>query len=191
MSIPQRGHQWVVRQVARCLRYQMIDRLIGRTLIVRSLDTMLADVQAIVNEFCQGTVFNGPEQSFREGALAKYGILDLRYDVPASMAATQPWHALSLLKELGLVQHFDNGTTRPFDEKGERDYFIDLLAELNENRTILKLFLKECRGEPVTLAQRNQWMNQPTSIPFPKTMKLVDACITNLNSVWLNKHFYM
>ena len=188
---PQHDHPWAIRQVARRLRYRTMDQLVGRTITLHSLRTVLADMQLRVDEFCPGSIFKGPDQPFREGALAKYGLMDLSYDAPSEMAAAEPHRGLSLLKELGLVEHFDDAVTRPFDKDGERQYFAGLLDELDRNQTILRLFLKEHRESVVTPAERQQWLDQPSSMQFPKTMEIVDACITNLDSVWLTKHFYM
>ena len=62
-----KGRRWIVRQVARRLRYRTLDGLVGRTITLRSLQTMLADIQAVLDESYPGCVFAGPEEPNRVG----------------------------------------------------------------------------------------------------------------------------
>jgi O-acetyl-ADP-ribose deacetylase len=184
--------RWVVRQLARRLRYRTVDEVIGRTVALHSLETMLADIQVIVDDFCPGSVFRGPEQVYRVGALAKYGLLDLKYDAPPSMAATQPHRGLSLLKELGFILAPDDPDLAPFDRDAGLRYLAGLLKDMEKNENLLILFLEERPARPFPPpAEWEQWWKLPASMPFPKTMEITDACVTNLDSVWLNKHLYL
>ena len=108
------------------------------------------------------------------------------------MAATRPHRGLSLLKELGFVGHpadFDLGI-------GNKDdwfsFVTDLLDDFDKNGAILMLFLKERPDRPFPPpAEWESWFREPSSMPFPKTAEVVDACVANSSLVWLNKHFYL
>lgn len=187
-----RGRQWIVRQVARRLRYRTVGELIGRVVALRSFDTMLPDIQAVLDESLPSPAFRGPEESYRIGALAKYGLLDLCYDVPSDIATTEHHHGLSLLKELGFVEHPGDSAWEASKADGMFGFVTDLLDEFGRNETILKVFLEERpRRSSAPPAEWERWFREPSSMPFPKTMEIVDACITNSDSVWLNKHFYV
>ena len=187
-----RGRRWIIRQVARRLRYQPLDELVGRTITFHSLPTMLADIQAILDESFPGCVFGGPEEPYRNGALAKYGLLDLHYHAPSHMAAIEPYSGLSLLKELGFVERPGDSDWETSEADNMFSFVADLLDDFDRNETIVKLFLEERphRTSPPP-AEWKTWLREPSNMPFPRTMEIVDACITNSNSVWLNKHFYM
>ena len=187
-----RGRRSIVRQVARRLRYRTIDQLVGRRVTLRSLDTTLADIQAIVDEVFPGCVFAGPEERFRIGALAKYGLLDLRYDAKSEMAATSAHRGLSLLEELGFVVHPRNSDWATPIADDTFHFLADLLDDFDKNETLLKLFLEERPERPFPPpAEWETWFREPSTMPFPKAMEIVDACVTNSASVWLSKHFYM
>jgi O-acetyl-ADP-ribose deacetylase len=187
----QPGRRWIVRQVARRLRYQTLDELVGQIITLCTLQTTLADIQVVLDKSYPGCVFAGPEEPNRIGALAKYGLLDLRYNAPASLAATEAHRGLSLLKDLGLVWHPGEATW----EIGNADTFgfvTDLLGDFDRNETLLLLFLEQRPKR--TLPPPAEWemcFRDPSLMTFPKTMEIVDACITNSASVWLDKHFYL
>lgn len=181
--------RWIIRQVARRLRYGTVDPLIGQTVTVRSLQTIVEDIQPLVDEACPGSRFAGPEEAYRIGMLAKYAMLDLRYKAPREMAATTAACGLSVLKELGLIWHRDKADN---DQNYLFDCLGDLLDDFNKDETILKLFLREVPPRPVPPPPTWPEIYENLHlIPFPKRMEIKDACITNSDRVWFEKHFYL
>lgn len=153
---------------------------------------MLSDIQAVLDQSFPGSTFRGPEEPYRTGALAKYGLLDLRYNAPPDLAATEHHHGLSLLKELGFVEHPGDFAWEALKADDMFGFVTDLLDEFDKNETILKVFLEERPKRPFPPPPEwERWVRERSSMPFPKTMEIVDACITNAESVWLSKHFYM
>src|SRR5437868_1112064 len=93
----------LVRRVARGLRYRPLERLVGRTVLVRDLDAVEEAVRAGLGpDFPDGCRLDGPELVYRHGAVAKYGILDLRFSAPADLLAGAA-SGVPLLRELGFL----------------------------------------------------------------------------------------
>jgi hypothetical protein len=185
-------HRWIIRQVARRLRYRTLGPLIGQNIILQSLDGILADVQAVIDSIYPGCRFRRPEERLRKGALAKYGLLDLEYDAPPEMADQNPSRGLLWLKELGFVGHSRDTHFGGIDEDEMFAFVTGLFSDFDKNQTILKLFMEERpkRSFPPP-ADWTKQLAEPSLMPFPKTMVVIDACVTNSGSVWLIKHFYM
>src|SRR5579862_3092014 len=73
----------LVRSVARGLRYRPLAHLVGRIVEVADLDRIEDAVRtALGPDLPDGCRLAGPEPRFREGAVAKYGILDHRFTAP-------------------------------------------------------------------------------------------------------------
>src|SRR5947209_2097031 len=91
----------LVRSVARGLRYRPLDHLVGRVVEVRELDRINDAVRLALPDGCR---LAGPEPPFRVVAVAKYGILDLRFDAPEDLLTGDVRTGVPLLRELGYLQ---------------------------------------------------------------------------------------
>jgi len=106
--------------------------------------------------------------------------------------STQLSHFAPKFKDLGFVGHPGDSAREMLDADDMFDFVTDLLDDFDKNETILKLFLEERPQRPFPPpAEWEMRFRDPTLMPFPKTMEIADACITNSSSVWLNKHFYL
>src|SRR5262245_50242745 len=94
----------LVKAVARGLRYRPLGHLVGRVVDVTHLDRVEDTVRlALGPDLPEGCRLAGPEPRFREGAGAKYGILDLRFAAPDDMLAGDVSTGVPLLSELGYL----------------------------------------------------------------------------------------
>jgi hypothetical protein len=172
-------------------------RIAGFDSSPRGLSEVDGPTHAVMEGFAPNAVYRGPEALYRNGALAKYGLLDLSYDVSPNMAAQNACPGLSMLKELGIVSHSD--AWKELKDADPMAFLPEYLLEFDKHETILKLFLEEQPRRPFPSTKEGEtlvaWLEQPNlipfPIPFPRTMEITDACITNSDSVWLNKHFYI
>ena len=66
-----------------------------------------------------------------------------------------------------------------------------VLEDLAESCTYLKLFLRA--SHKINFDMRTQLLGQvnPDSLAFPMTFTIQDACVTNVSSAWMMKHFYL
>jgi hypothetical protein len=173
----------LVRTVARGLRYRTLDALIDLEVMVAALATVEDAVrQALRPHFPEHCFLDKP---VGEGAVAKYGLLDLLFNAPEHLLGNDFRSGIALLRDLGFL---------PGRAEVRRDEDLQLGLECLEmlqedlalGRTYLRLFLESDRpqGAPVF----------PLGIPdgyLPRPFRVVDACVTNAHSVWLLKHFYL
>jgi hypothetical protein len=162
-------------RVAKQLRYRTLPELIGRSILIPSIRDVLGTV---ASSFELGSPVN-PDARF-EGMIAKYGILDLEFHSLQPNLGRQDRGGVALLKELCFV-HED----RTEENLEEEDWCLELLEESISERQIVKLFLRcdlDLHGNPRDVLQH--------SAP-PCTFVVTDACLTNADYVWFNKHFYL
>src|SRR3954466_9530063 len=131
----------LVRSVARGLRYRPLGHLAERVVEVVDLDRIEDAVRiALGPDLPAGCGLAGPEPRFREGAIAKYGILDLRFAAPADMLAGKALTGVPLLRELG---YLPGGEAGPQNRVCDDPTCLEMLQEeLDEGRTWLLLFLE-------------------------------------------------
>jgi hypothetical protein len=177
----------LVRDVARALRYRPLDHLVGRSVEVHDLDEIEENVHlALGPDLPEGCRLVGPELHFREGAVAKYGILDLRFSAPGELLTEGDVRTgVALLRELGFLP---GGETGPQQRVCDDPLCLEMIQEeLAKGQVYLQLFLEGGRpsaGLPYF----------PLRVPdgyLPRAFRIADACVTNAELVWLWKHFYL
>ena len=183
----------LVRRVARGLRYRSLGHLLGRVVEVSDLDQIEDAIRlSLGTDLPDDCRLSGPELRFREGAVAKYGILDLRFTVPGDLLAGDVLSGVSLLRELGYLPEEPAGPQHPVCD--DPAWCLEMLQDdLDKGLTWLRLFLEGGRpGE-------GAWVNGPGGqvslrVPegyLPRAFRVTDACVTNASGVWLWKHFYL
>lgn len=173
-----------VRALARELRYRPRPAWLGRRVRIDAADEIDAAVRRAVPEL-------PPEARLRTEArqaqlsLAKYGILDLCFEVEAIDA---PPIGFRTLRALGLMDR----------EAGEdvADLNGEVLGWLDECRRgppLAKIFLEGPRPSDVIPGwmKRRGWDGSLVGEYLPRELRIIDACETNGAFVWLLKHFYL
>jgi hypothetical protein len=150
--------------------------------MISSLETLEFDIRsAVTSPLLDNSTWEIKAERFVQGALAKYGLIDAEFKVPASWLESNYQQGESLLTALG----FDVAGVP--DDSLEYAVLETLYDELKLGVTWLKLFL---RAKPT--------FSENTSIPvkklsadyLPRTFIVEDACLSNAGIVWLTKHFY-
>src|SRR5262245_12163163 len=117
----------LVRTVARQLRYRPLDHLVGRVVEVHDLDRIEHAVRdSLGPDFAEGCRLLGPEPCNREVAVAKYGILDLRFSAPLELLAEDARTGVPLLRELGFLP---GGEVRPENRVCDDPICLEMLQE--------------------------------------------------------------
>lgn len=188
-----RDNHALVRRVARNIRYKRIDSVIGATLELSSLGDIVAESEKFAQSYYAKCKFHGPEEKYYVGSIAKYGILNLTFTVKTSVVLDDGMYGIELLQRLGFL---------PADEEREAECIagseilgsLDCLKEMDEDIVkgivFLKLFLEEEGKTKRSVQEAFRLINTPSKICFPKTFRIIDACMTNSDFVWINKHFY-
>jgi hypothetical protein len=176
----------IVRKLARSLIYSVLDELLLQKVVVHSAETAPEDILAgLAGRIPPGTLFIGPELRHRSGTIAKYGLLDLRYQVEIPVSRPQAVHGLTALRELGFLE-------KASEDEAEDDllFLKDMLEETGTGHLFLKVFLETEYDIEKAKRLRRLYEGMPSSF-WPREFIVGDACITNAASVWINKHFYV
>lgn len=195
-----------LKKIAKDIRYCPLLDIIGQEIEMSSLETIEADIRKTLGDlFPKESVLISTIQPM---AIAKYGILDLEFQVPNPILEANYQNGISLLGELGFVnqpEQYPNIHQIDLDFAFLADLaddpfcLIELAQDISKNQTFLKLFLT---GQPVLEARNLEQMSAQTArrffdnltLPsdyFPQTFRVVDACFTNASFVWFHKHFYL
>ena len=176
--------------VARSLRYRTFEPIIGHELIVKRSDLIPSESEALVGRFLDGCSFSSPEQGCLDGQIARYGLLDLRFQASTTLLEKGYKTGIPLLKELGFIE---DGTSSVAEEDCVLYCLEELLYGTRKNETYLMLFLQTSQVHCADgiLLQQNDMPRRACNPPFPMVFTVEDACISNSPFVWMNKHFYV
>ena len=177
----------LTRKVARGLRYRTLRELIGRRVLVNSLESLETDIhQTLAATVVSDCELVKPERKYLERAIAKYGILDLTFHAPQSLIETDYETGIALLKALHFVTHKANSEKTDEIVKQFEDLGLSALEEnLAEQKSLVRLYMQA----EAFVRNSDNLLAIPPSF-FPRDFMIEDACATNGDSVWLNRHFY-
>ncbi|MEZ4669182.1 MAG: hypothetical protein R3E39_14845 [Anaerolineae bacterium] len=172
----------LVKQIVRGVKYRELSAYIGQTVLINSVESIEADLRdAIIPRLSVNCSLLSKERRFVEVALAKYGLVDLEFQVNESYFESDFTTGIQVLKSNRFF------TTDNFDDPEIADFSRVVLEmcveELGNSMNWVKLFLK-------TIDQQESRLKFDRNI-LPQTFVIVDACATNMPSIWLNKHFYL
>ena len=179
-----------LRKIPRGLLYCSLPKLLDRRVEVCSLETFESDLFAILGgDLPVDSRLTSPDRRHLEIALAKYGLIDVQLSVSSRHLAACSLISGETLRELGFIstpEEKDYISKNALEPDKEDIGLLDLLVEdVEANEAMIKLFLKttESRSPRLSLKLADDY--------FPQTFVIEDACLTNSNYVWLNKHFYL
>lgn len=121
----------LIRRIARELRYRSLDELINRELTINQLDSVEKDISAaLLDVLSQGFKYVETERQFLEGAMVKYGIIDVTFAAPERLPNSRDEGGISLLKHLGFIDEVDKEDHADSSELFGSDLScLELLAE--------------------------------------------------------------
>lgn len=187
----------LIRRIARELRYRSLDELINRELTINQLDSVEKDISAALSDVLpQGCKYVETERQFLEGAMVKYGIIDVTFAAPERLLNSRDEGGISLLKDLGCIDEVDKEDHADSPELFGSDLScLELLVEgLEKKSTLIKLFLsaeKQSTDWPELLLRiRDGSLSVPEGY-LPRSFQVEDACITNSDFAWFKKHLYL
>lgn len=178
-----------IRKTLRTVKYLPVREAIGMQILVSDSRTAASEVTKFLHSQFAGLVSARVDES-GAATLIKYGILDLSFtlsDVIETRRLT-----LSDLRELGLYPPKEERVDEKNDFFQLEEVYEHICEEAEENENVLKalFFLTSdalrpsagISGEKSSVASLND---------FPQILTVIDSCITNAESIWLLKHFYM
>lgn len=177
-----------LRRVARRLLYKPLDSLLGQTVSFPAADQIESTLTAWLREGLPGWQTGPMEGSDPLLTLAKYGLLDVKFRVPAERLAGVAPGGIGLLRELGFIDE------REDDEAAWPGfgYLQKLDKEIAASESaVLKLYLQDVAERDHDFARAERLLEDPSLVPFPVRCVIADACVANAGLVWLFKHFYL
>jgi hypothetical protein len=167
-----------------------LPKLIDRRVEVGSLDSFESDLFAILGgDLPADSRLISLDRFHLEGAIAKYGLIDVKLSVSNRHLASCSLIDGETLRELGFIlspEEKDSLSKNALETEGEDVGFLDLLVEdVETSDAMIKLFLTTAEAQPMSASLKL------AANYFPRMFVIKDACLTNSSFVWLNKHFYM
>jgi hypothetical protein len=181
-------------RLGRELRYLPLP-IIGQRVVIETLDAVEHVLRQLATPWItRESVWDGCDI---EGGLAKYGLVDRWCTVdPRMLAGTDVLRGVPALRANG----FSRREPEPDPEEEaqmrgfEQGCLLDLSAELGP--CVLKLFLNDGLPDELRFQHNHDRYRaglMPELLPsyFPRGFIVTDACITNAQTIWLGKHFYL
>lgn len=123
--------------------------------------------------------------------VAKYGLLDLEFAVPAQEA--EGWHRPSVaqLRQLGLLR-VHPATASNLGPVDDADVCLSRLFEEVESQALLLKVILDVADDSLPAQQRiKDFVARSSGALLPATFRVRDCCVTNAPSLWLERHFYL
>jgi hypothetical protein len=192
------------------LRYRELSELIKLKVSLTHFDLIEAEVKNLLENYLPMCGLLKMDPYNTRLALAKYRFVELTFSSRMPVLKVDDRVDRDGLTALGFVAAKSDRTAK-FDADHDPGCIEVLLDNLTPGREFVKIFLelfpkrdawKEFMAE-ITRAQKVgmpaheavdvalERMMHEVDFLFPGTFKVTDACITNAECVWLNKHFYM
>lgn len=189
-----------LKTILRGLKYQTLDKLIGREVEICSLKSVQADIFNALGKYIPiESYLISPKEPYLEGAMAKYGIIDAEFSTPSRYLEILPRINRNTLEDIGFA--YEKGSNENFSGEDTLFGFESLAEDVGENKAFIKLFLElDSKAEHSKNVINNirsfkeKGMRPKLKLPkdfFPNLFIVEDACLTNSDFVWINKHFYL
>lgn len=176
-----------IRKTLRTVRYLTLSHVIGKQILISSVENAASEVATnLQNEFSWLSSSRMIETA--ELTLPKYGLLDLTFNL------TDQHKTNSLRVE-------DLKTLGAFPPKSDRlsttdGYFLlpefhEQICEEAENGNLHALFFLTSDTTDLIADEGKEPNVFAFGLSFPQIVTVKDACITNAESIWTLKHFYL
>jgi hypothetical protein len=197
------------------VKYREIGRLVGQRITISSLEAISADVAAAVQPYALACGTLELRSRDMELILAKYKMLDLSFVTSKTILTKSDRINRKRLESLGFVSSREDVKTIEdviADVEGkDPSMMADLVRNAQVEHEWLKVFLDVWPARDA-LAEYMENIEKVTKSGvsndeadsvafdalllrvrdlFPGQFLVRDACITNSDFVWFNKHFYM
>jgi hypothetical protein len=184
----------LLKSVAGHLRYRELTSLLGRKVVIQALDTVESDIRSALSDTpVSDGALASPERKYIEGAMAKYGILDLTFVSPSYQLDEDFQDGLGMLKRFGFLPRGKQAEElAKFDDalggnSTDPTCLRELDEDINQNEVVIRLFLE---GRKIGSLGPHILGKLPLDY-LPQEFTIKDACMTNAGFIWFHKHFYM
>jgi|GEM_PF-6716085 len=180
----------LVKAIARQIKYQQLDDLIGREVIINSVDSIFDDVKHEL-QLPTNAVPVTRDEKYSRIAIAKYGLIDIDYTVQ-NIAIMKALTDFDAIRTLSLYQEpSGNYSDDDLFMEISLGYLEDMVQDLDSGMIYMMLYLET--EHPDDIAERKKQFEK-FSIPdnyFPRKFVVEDAALCNTRLAWMMKHFYL
>ena len=178
-----------VRTVLKRLRYATLDELIGRSLTVSTHVTLQEDVERFAREISAAELPLQVDVRNLCLQIAKYGMLDLSFQVAKDTFDCSYRRGKEVIRELGFGSDSDLADLFPEYE----GMMPDIASDLIEDKWHLLIFARmDDKGKTGPGMVASVLAEKDLSLlPLPSEFRVLDACVTNTTYAWFAKHFYI
>lgn len=186
----------ILRKINSDLKYTSIEGYIGVEIpidISNSGEIIAKVIKSIIEENL-GVKVKSIKGNNIEGTIAKYGMIDLNFEVEKEMES-KLINGIQILRKNGWIEE---GNSDEYKDAG-MGFLEEMITEIEENKTYLKI-------SATIITQKEKWHKEKSYLfkqmisgekikPLPEdkiqVFKITDMCFTNYSGIWLWKHFYM
>ncbi len=184
----------ILRIINSELKYNPINDFIGIEMsidISKKGEVIAEEIKLIIEENLKVKVKSIKGNNI-VGTIAKYGLIDINYEIEEKPKSNES-NGIQILRDNGWIDQENS------DEYHDEGFFEDIVVELKENKSYLKIFANTTDDKKSWFKEKSyllkQMMKGERIKPLPKdriqVFKINDMCITNYSGIWLWKHFYM
>ncbi|CAN5403977.1 hypothetical protein BH11CYA1_BH11CYA1_04760 [soil metagenome] len=177
-----------IRKTLRSVRYSTLSNVIGKQVLISSAANASSEVTKILqNEFRWLDPTRLTEMA--EVTLPKYGLLDLSFSL-VDQHETNPLTVKDLKNLGGFPSKNDRSQTKgDYSLLPEFHEQICEEAEMNSLNALFFLTSDAMSDEPYVSGGSPDVL--AFTLRYPQIVTVKDACITNAESIWTLKYFYM
>ncbi len=166
----------------------------GSKILIQSLPSIEKDVQTTLQassiQFLGG-LLTAEETNY--GSLKKYRLLDLSFDTISPLPEAHSIDA-RFLKNVGYLPDAEDIKDGPIlPECDDAGLLEELIDDINKKVWLVKVFLRDDELETAIEQHRVSDLLETFDLEsyFPREFSVTDACLTNCDTVWLFKHFWL
>lgn len=177
------------RQTHRQLLYRELNEVLGEIIEISSPSLAAAEVKERMHEklpWLKGLVQN----DISRAQLMKYGMLDITMrltDCPEIPQATR-----NQFRSLGFLPSIYDRLEETKDMGGAMSPFLEeVLDDTARGIMYARFYLIGSDSDYTNIDTKNKFSQMKFRESFPRRMTVVDACLSNAESVWCLKHLYL
>jgi hypothetical protein len=183
-----------IKTVLRELKYLELTNVIGSKILIHSLATVEKEVQTVLQ--ANTILFVGllqTDEGTNQGSLKKYRLLDLVFDATSLLPETRSIDA-RFLKNTGYLPDTEDLKDGPIMPGCDDASLLEVLIDdINKKVWVVKMFLEDDELKNAIEQHRVAELSKTFDVSsyLSREFSVRDACLTNCETVWLFKHFYL
>ena len=181
------------------MKYRSLPELMKIKITINKIETIEEDLKNAIREIFPEEHKLLTTAKNMEGMMIKYDFLDLTFSTNYNLLESEYKSGISLLKNLWFLEK--RNLPENNDDEIWGDWFeeepncLSFLAEdIDRNKTYIKMFVESSKPR----SRQTKWqhfksfsINKLPPNYLPQQFIIKDACVSNSDSVWFHKYFFL